>query len=302
MQFDRVIRAKIFLTRVTEDGNPNPTGGYRGEIDITNLRIAFTVNKSQAWSTNTAQVRIYNLGADNRNRLKDFGDNLRLYAGYRGEDGAQLLFTGNITQFNHTFAQPDIITVLECGDGDNILNNSTISVSFTSKTQVREVIETIASKMGLNIVDFADTQNRSYENGFNDCGLGKDILDVACKKANLRWSVQNENLIIIPDNGSTSRPPVEINENTGMIGIPERYVDKKQFLYKALPPNNAPKPGWKVRVLLRPDLLPGDRIRLSSSRANVSGVFTILTIRHEGDNYGPIFESILEVFPNDNAQ
>lgn len=290
MQFDRNIRAKILLTNSTYTG-------YSGDIDIANLRIAFSIVKTFSWSTNTANVRIFNLSADKRNRLRDFGDQLRLFAGYKYQDNTQLIFTGNVTQLNHSFDQPEIITSLNCGDGERSLNNTLIGVSFGAKTPVRTVIQFIADKLQFPIVDFAQTENLVYEQGFNDADLAKNVLDRACKKMNLQWSVQNENLVIIRDNGATTKPPVDINLDTGMVGVPERYVDKRFFLYRAVAPNEPPKPGWKVRLLLRPDLLPGDRIRLRSRQLGFDGEFVIITVRHEGDNYGPLFETTLEVIP-----
>lgn len=290
MQFDRVIRAKILLTS-------SDYQGFRGEIDITNLRMTFNIQKSISNTPNSASVRIYNLGADNRNRLKGFGDQLRLFAGYREEEGAQLLFIGNITQFNHSFDQPEIITQLDCGDGDKNLNNILIPVSFGAKTPVRTVIEYVAERLQFPIAYFAPSPNEVYEFGFSDIYKASEILTTACQRLNLNWTLQNESLLILPTDQATTKPPAEINADTGMIGIPERYVDKKSFLYEARQPNEPYQPGWKVRVLLRPDLLPGDRVRIRSTRADINGEFRILTINHEGDNYGPIFQSTLEVYP-----
>jgi hypothetical protein len=259
--------------------------------------MQFSVNKSLSWSTNTCYLRIYNLGPDNRNRLREFGDQLRLFAGYRDQEGAQLLFIGNVNELNHTFSQPEIITSIGCGDGERNLNNILIPVSFGEKTPIRTVIQYVAERLDFPISYFAPSENLLYENGYVDTDLAKNILDKACQALNLVWSVQNENLVILPTNGATTRPPVEINAETGMLGIPERYVDKKQFLYRALPPNAPPKPGWKVKTLLNPDLLPGDRIRLRSRQVDIDGEFRILTIKHEGDNWGPQFESTLEVYP-----
>jgi hypothetical protein len=288
MQFDRVINAKI---RLIDDSKVN----FRGELSINNLRMAFSIFKSESSSTNTCSLRIYNLGANNRNQLAQFGDEVRLFAGYRFEAGAQLLFVGNTTQVSHIFAEPEIISVLDCGDGDKTLNNTLVSLSFAENTPVRTVIQTIADKLGLVIAEFSATDNLNYATGYKFAGLAKDALNIACSRLNLVWSVQNQNLVIIKQNEATARPPFEINANTGMIGIPQRYTDKRQYLYRALPPNGAPKPGWKVRTLLRPDILPGDRVRIRSTRVDMDGLFYVISIRHEGDNYGPNFESLLEV-------
>ena len=284
MKFDRVIRASIRLINAPE------YTAYRGTLDIRNLRIAFSVSKSISWSTNTATVRIWNLSAENRNQIANFGDELTLYAGYVNDGGAQLLFKGDSTQVGHSFPQPDIISTLTCGDGDKIVNNVVISVSFGANTPVRTVIEKIAALMGLNIVSGLPTILEVYALGFKGTNLARNVLDNACQKANLWWSVQNGNLVIQRKNTGNSKPPVDINVDTGMIGVPERYTDKKGEFYVT-----GPKVGWIVRTLLRPDIIPGDVIRLRSDQVPVNGLFFVETIKHEGDNYGPNFESTLEV-------
>lgn len=290
MKFDRVINAKIQLA------SPPPSTEYRGSMEIENLHMAFSVYKSESWSTNTANFRIWNLSESKRNLLNQYGDELTISAGYRLETGAQVLFRGNTTLVSHIFSEPEIITVLDCGDGERSLNLILASASFGANTPVRQVIEYYAGVLGLTIAEFAPTDDLVYALGHKFSGIAKDGLDKACKALGLTWSVQNNNLVILVQNVGSSKPPIEINADTGMIGIPQRYTDRRQYLYRALPKNGgAPKPGWKVRTLLRPDIIPGDRIRLRSGKVDIDGVFYVISIRHEGDNYGSQFESALEV-------
>ena len=284
MKYDRVIRTSIQLINAPEYTD------YRGTLDIRNLRISFSISKSISWSTNTATVRIWNLSPENRNQIANFGDELTLYAGYVNDGGAQLLFVGDTTQVSHSFPQPEIVSTLTCGDGDKIVNNVTISVSFGANTPVATVIQKIADLMGMKIVSGLPTILEVYALGFKGTNLARNVLDNACQKANLWWSVQNGNLVIQRKNQGNSKPPVDINVNTGMIGVPERYTDKKGEFYVT-----GPKDGWKVRTLLRPDIIPGDVIRLKSNQVPVDGLFFVETIQHEGDNYGPSFESTMEV-------
>lgn len=290
MQFDRVINARIQLA------NPPPSITYRGTLEVSNLRMAFSIFKSESWSTNTANFRIWNLSESKRNQLNSYGDEITISAGYRGETGAQVLFRGNTSLVTHIFAEPEIISVFDVGDGEKTLNSILANVSFGTNTPVRTVIQSFADLLGLSIAEFTPTDNLVYALGFKFAGMAKDGLDKACKALGLIWSVQNNNLVILRQNEGSSKPPVEINTDNGMIGIPQRYTDRRQYLYRALPQNGgAPKPGWKVRCLLRPDILPGDRIRIRSVRADIDGIFYVISIRHEGDNFGPQFESLLEV-------
>lgn len=271
--------------------------GFRGSIEISGLRMAFSIRKTLANSTNTCQFRVYNLSADKRSELREFGDELRLYAGYVDNGGDQLLFIGNVNDLRHDFAQPEIITNLGCGDGERALNNTLISTSFAPGVSVRTVIEYCAQRLGMEIIFFDQTANLTYANGFSENGYAKNILGMACTRLNLNWSVQNGKLLILRNNAATDKPESLINVNTGMIGVPQRFVDKKQYLYRSISPNEPPKPGWKVKTLLRPDLLPGDKIRVQSAIVELNSTLVINEIQHVGDTYGPNFESIIEAFP-----
>ncbi len=288
MQFDRVINAQVRL-RDPESFN------YRGLLSIDNLRMTFSIYKSRSSSTNTCNFKVYNLSADKRNRLALYGDQLRVSAGYRNANGPQVLFIGDTTQVSHLFAEPEIITSLDCADGDKAVNNVIISLSYAGETSARSVVEDIAQRMQLNIVRFAPTENYTYTHGFSFAGLAIDALKKVCEYLNLIPTVQNGDLYILDYNLGNLKPPFDINADTGMIGTPERFTDKNQYLYKPLPKNGRAEPGWKVKTLLRPEILPGDRIRLRSQRADVNAVFQVLSARHEGDNWGLQFESTFEV-------
>ncbi|CDZ81859.1 hypothetical protein BN1013_02395 [Candidatus Rubidus massiliensis] len=282
-RFNRVASVEIGLR------NAN-FSGYIGTIKLSNLRTAFSVQKNLAWSANTASVKIWNLSQEKRNRIKDYGDQVIVSAGYSEDAGEQLLFIGNTTQVSHAYEQPEIITTLDCGDGERILNQKHISVSFKEKVPVRQVIETIAQQMELTISEFTPTDNVVYEQGFEYIGMGKNAIDKTVARLGLKWSVQNGKLQIIPLFGTTSKPAVEINADTGMIGIPQRFTDKRAALYLG-----GPKTGYIVTTTLRPDILPGDLINVKSQRIGLDGPYSVYSIKHEGDTFGPNWRSTMEI-------
>lgn len=282
-KFDRVAEADIRLTNANFDG-------FIGSLNIKNLRISFQITKSLSWSTNQASIQIYNISSEKRARLKDYGDEVSIFAGYKEEGGAQLLFIGDTTKVTHLFEQPEIITSLECGDGERVINQRLISISYGTKTPARSVINGIAEKMGLSISFFAPTPNLVYEQGFQFSGMAKDGLDKVCKRLGLTWSVQNKSLQIVVENGSTTKPPALISQNTGLVGVPQRYTYKRRDLFRA-----GPKQGWKAKTLLRPEILPGDRVRLYSTQADVDDTFFVDSVKHLGDTYGQAWYSDWEL-------
>lgn len=291
MLYDREIYLNSLIT------NPSPSIGYKGELEISRLRISFNINKTGTWSANTASIRIWNISESKRNQLSYFGDLINLMAGYRTAGGAQLIFKGNSSSVSHSFSPPEVVTTINCNEGERNLYLKIANASFGENTPVRNVIDFYARELELDIVENAPIDGLVYSLGHQHSGLAYKGLQKACDYANLEGSVQNGNLVLLPKQGSSTKPPEEISMETGMIGVPERYTDRKQYLYQALPPNAAPRPGWKVRSLLKPQIIPGDRIHLISRKAGVNGIFRVVSINHQGDNYGDVFESLIEVLP-----
>lgn len=288
MLYDREISLNVRLQTPIQAAT-TPTDELNDNIIISGLRIVFNILKTEAVSTNTANIKVYNLSRDNRNVLNDFGDRIRLFAGYRLNGGEQLLFVGDTTKVSHFAQPPEFISTFEVIDGERQLNNSIITVSYGANTPIRSVVENIAALMSTDIQYFAPTENLVYPYGYKNSGRASIILNEVVEALGLKYSVQNGNLIISNDQGILT-PIFEINENTGMIGSPERFTNVRDKLYI-----KGYKNGWKVRCLLRPDILPGNRIRLRSTRLDLDGEFIVISIRHTGDNYSDDFQSLLEV-------
>lgn len=270
----------------------NDFTGYVGQVDISNLRVSFSILKSLAWSTNSAVIKIWNLSQNNRNLIKDYGDEVTIYAGYELDTGPQVLFIGDTSAVSHIYEQPEIVTILECGDGEKYINNLRVSLSYAAETPARLIIGGIADQMGLPIIEYASSDDLVYRQGFKYIGMGKDALTIVCDKLGLQWSVQNQGLQVIPLNGTISQPIIQINQNTGMVGLPQRFTYRRIDLYRAI---TAPTTGWKVNTLLNPFILPGSKIDLYSTHLSFKGPYRVENVRHEGDTFGPLWNSQLEV-------
>ena len=260
-------------------------------ITLKGLKISFAIQKNLSWATNTGVIKIWNLSADHRNLIKDFGDQVTIYAGYERGNGESLLYIGDTTAVSHIFELPEIITVLECGDGDKYVNQKHFSLSFQAQTPLKDVITSIANQMGFDtIAEFASTNQLVYEQGKEFTGMLKDSLTAACDFCGLQWSVQNNGLQIIPKNGTITQPAYKINAQTGMVGIPQRFTYKRQDFYIL-----GPAVGWKVNTLLDPFILPGYRVDLESRYLGFQGIFRVETVRHFGDTYGPEWQTNMEL-------
>lgn len=281
-RFDR--KAEVDIRLFSRNNQPT------GRMNIQNLKIAFQITKNQGWATNSASVQVYNLSEQKRAQLNDFGDEIRLSAGYAKESGTQLLFIGDSTRVTHTFTQPEIITSIESGDGEKILNARLIRISFSERVSARQIIIEIARQVGININFFANVGEFQYKNGYSDAGFLKDVLNNITEFMGLTWSIQNLNLQILEKGRPTTKPPILLDQTNGLINVPERLTWRRRDLFRA-----GPKQGWRIRTTLRPDILPGQTINLRSKKLNLNENFVVDKIKHNGDTFGNNWESQMEL-------
>lgn len=282
-KFNRIAKVEVRLRSLDN--------AFIGKVDITNLRIAFQVNKTLSWGTNTSSVQIYNMNQDKRNKIKNFGDEVSLFAGYKEDTGLNLVFIGDTTKVSHMHDFPNVISDFVSGEGERILNFQRILISFSEGTPARKVLRGIAQRLGVTISYFPNTPNLVYKKGFQANDMAKNVLDKVCKYLGLSWSIQNKSLQLLEDReGTTDEPPVVFSQNTGLIGVPQRFSYRMRSLYAI-----GPREGWKAKTLLRPDVLPGSKVRLISEKTSTDELLLVRSVKHTGDTHGQPWESEWEL-------
>jgi hypothetical protein len=252
------------------------------------LRIKFDIQKTREASSNTAKLQIYNLSEASRNRIRELDDSVIVRAGYTQDAGAKIIFTGDVTKINHEFQPPDVISLIECGDGIKNLREQRDSVSFGTGTKADIVLKDLATKMGLPLRPLPQGLTNEYVTGFSHVGSTKDALNKITDRLDLEWSIQNGELQILKKREPVVGVPVQVNFTRGLLEQPERLRDIKANLI-----GDKPKPGYKIRMLLTPELIPGGRINLTEG--TFPGEFRIERVNHVGDNFDNDFYSEMEV-------
>ena len=102
-----------------------------------------------------------------------------------------------------------------------------------------------------------------------------------------------------------------------MIGSPERvYKSAEQMQKKPLEkgekrpqnvttvlsvnPDKEKKRGWRVKTLMRPEILPGDLVVVESN--TVKGTFMADKVEHSGDLYGGDWSTTLELYEDSTGK
>lgn len=262
-------------------------------LTVSNSEISFNIVKTPTPESNKATIDIYNLSQKSRDRIRELDQSVTLSAGYTEASGLEVIFVGDISLINHAHARPEVVTRIEANDGEIILRESRLSLSYKEGFSVRQILSDIATKLkvpqkvNLTTMDFTD---KTFANGYAFIGQAKEALDTLTKTVGLEWSFQNGELKIQPDGSTDFTRSIVVNSATGLIGSPERLenIGKKSKSDKV-------RPGWKVRTLLQPKAEPGGLITLKSNEISDSTEFRIEDVEHKGQLRGTDWTTTMKV-------
>lgn len=271
------------------------TIGQVGEesLKLSGLRISFNIVKTEDKDPNSAEVEIYNLSEDTRNKIRDTGKFILINAGYINGAGEEIIFAGDISFVSHEVRRPEIITKIEAQDGKKKLDSTVFETSNDSGVSARTILERILESFDLssNIRNIS-ISDKNYANGFSFIGLSKDALTRVTEFLNLSWSIQNNEVILVPFDKSDNTRVVSLNPQTGLVGSPERL---KGSTRKAKKLSEEDKPGWRFTSLLLPRVNPLNRISVSSREIPSNSIFTVFSVNHTGDTHGSDWNTVVEV-------
>lgn len=231
-----------------------------------NTRIAFNVEKtSEGGSANKAKVDIYNLSQDSKGFIEQPDIQVRLEAGYANE--LTTLFLGDVKRVTHVRNGPDIISTVESGDGESNLVNAHVEISLAPGAKLSQIVDKAIAALGLARGSIKDIPILTYTNGFTFSGPARDLLDIVKQRGNLKWSVQGGALDIFPEGSDTGEAAVLLNENTGLLNLPNKTED-----------------GFELTSLLNPLLSPGRLVIVESETLTGRKTYKIDKATHVGDS------------------
>lgn len=263
--------------------------GKANGLEINGLRIIFDVSRSLESDPNTAEIHIYNLNNQTRDKITKEFERIELYCGY---GSAELVYSGDIRSVSTYREGADLITVVFSGDGDEALKKSTVNKTMpasdnTAKTVVLELAKTF--KLPIGDVSGLDGLP-GYKRDLVLSGSTKSRLDMLAKRYDFQWSIQS-GTFECTKRDATIGEVYSINPDSGLVGIPE--VKEEGFI------------GFKC--LLNPRILPGRIVEVTADTASGSsadskertakfegGQFKVETMKFSGDNLRGDFLCVVE--------
>lgn len=261
-------------------------------LDLSSLRIKFSVKRANAQTPNAADIRVYNVEAQTAISLRKDFSRVILQAGYEGNFG--VIFQGTIKQviIGRESATDTFVEII-ASDGDLAYNfavvKSTIAAGASQEDQVKVCADAMA-KLGVT-TGGNSTINSSVKlpRGKVMFGNARDYLRDVAQSTQNSWSIQDEKLVFIPKNAYLPGQAVILNTETGMIGTPQQTLQ-----------------GVNVKCLLNPNIQIGTRVQLNNdaiarlainlavpgtaasipAALTTDGVYFVLVAEHIGDTRG----------------
>ena len=270
-------------------------GGRQGVEIGPPLRISFDVSKTDDKNPNRSRINVWNLAPATRKAMERPDVRCALAVGYAEEGGPADLFTGDVIEAYSAHQGPDVVTTLELGEGVVAIRDGMVSLGYGRGTTSTQALRDVAGRMGLSLLLPADAPVRTWENGLAFHGPARSALDQITRGSGLSWSIQGGTLQVVRTGGNTNRQVYDLSAGSGLIASPERVRSARREAAAEVPDEvtgqkrrvegkTEKQDGWRVRSLVLPGLLPGDRVKLSSR--TVEGVLTIKELRHVGDSHG----------------
>lgn len=262
-------------------------GGGSETLTITNMRVQFEIKKALGKQPNPAVVTITNLSKSTRGSL----ERLPLYCTLRaGHDGVLLpLFAGNVTYGRSELKSADWETKIQVADGARAFSQARANKSYKAPISVRQIVSDLARTMGLSMpqeLQAATDLQQSLSGDFSAFGPTRDLLTKVLAPYGYSWSIQDGRLQVLKGGAPNAREPWNIDVEDGMIGSPEGSVPHKPGAVAEI----------SVDVLLFPQIVPGDTVKLTSkSYAGVS--LRVNDVNHKGDTEGKEWKTSLKLVP-----
>lgn len=219
-------------------------------LELSELRVKFTVNRADVQSPAHADIRIYNLSDDTMAQIKQEYTHVFLQGGYEANFG--LLFQGKVRQFRKGRENPtDTYLDILAQDGDEGYNfavmNTTLPGGWNQAEMHTEILKAF-EPFGLTVGYTPDFGGPALPRGRVMYGMARDYLRTLSEGAGASWHISDGQINVLPTASALPGDAVVLNSANGMIGIPQQTIN-----------------GVTVRSLINPRIKHGGVVQLNNA-------------------------------------
>lgn len=263
-----------------------------GSLDLSDVDLAFRVERSVRREPNLAEIRVWNLSPTSRATV-EAGGIVSLRAGY---EDPPMLFRGDSRRVWTARDGIDVVTTIQARDGGRAYSESRIARSYGAGTRPVSVLRDVVAAMDIgegNLADFESSfamRNGSavFAGGYVAHGSCRSVLNDLVRSAGLRWSVQNGSLQILRQGVPLQSRSVVLASDSGLVDSPAWDETGLQ--------SRGRRGICTARALIQPGIEPGRQVQLES--ASISGSFEVRKATYTGETRGNDWYVALELRPS----
>ena len=238
------------------------------------LRFSFSIERDRTEMPNSAEVKIWGLSAETRQRLEAQSElTCRIAAGY-GEAPGEIFF--GVVQDAETLRDgvDHILRVQLDEEGGNEYLSKEVSLAFAAETSLHTVLVALIQATGMKLgnasqlkgLTFSSSGANVLESGYVAHGSAVFELNLFCRSVGIDWSFQDGQFAGSRKGESYRADGPLFSPSSGLIDV---RLDRRGNV--------------EGKALLTPDLRPGVGFRVESDK--VTGDFVASATIHEGDGY-----------------
>lgn len=237
------------------------------------LRFSFSVERDKTEIPNSAEVKVWGLSAETRQRLESQTELMcRIAAGYGDEPGE--IFYGVVQDADSIHDGADhILRVALDEEGGNEYLTKDVSYAAPKGTPLKKVLKALVEATGMKLGNasqlspkFKTSDSAELESNYVAHGSAVFELNLFCRSCGIDWSFQDGQFTGAPLGEAYRQDGPLFKPQTGLIEV---RLDRRGNV--------------EGKALLTPDLRPGVGFRVESDK--VTGDFVASSTMHTGDNY-----------------
>ena len=262
-----------------------------GELVVQDLQLQIEVKREVGGAPASGYVRIYNLGADSRNRFNDDTQELSIQAGYEGNSGP--IFTGGIHRVSWDRRGRDYVLEAALVDisAQPGAEGGLVELSYDTPTPLSAIVRDVADKMGLRIAGLSDVDLPDVDlPTWSFSGSGRKALTGLLSQYPVDWYVDDDELRFLGRRAQLDGPTITLSPETGLIDSPRPTRSPRGAGEGDDDPLSH---GLTARSLLNYQARIGLAVTVSS--AEYEGKYYIASLAHQGSNRGGKFETTMEL-------
>lgn len=246
------------------------------------LKVAFSVEKTLKSEPNTANIQIYGLNRTSvANALARNTDlRVRLFAGYAG--APSLIFEGYPTKkdgFVFEPGPPDSVLKIKAKDGVRRFERARLNVTLSGEVTIEDALLRAAESLGLpvDVIDAPPGIRLTQGATFN--GRTEDVLDRLALATNSDWSVQDGKFQWIQRRSARPGTGALFSSELRNIVRGAKRKDK----------------GIELTTFIQGSVVPGALFRYKSESGQLNGDYKITKVKYTGDSRsGNAFYAVIE--------